>query len=331
MPDLPQDHPKFLAAYAAASGEVPRAPVRSGTIGAAVVAYKASPAFKSDLAASTRSRRRVTLDDIAERYGAGRIVDLRDTHIKADLARFADHARNNRLKVWRAFCSWMAEEYDLAQSPAAKVKRSKTAKTDGHAPWTLEDVDAFRNRWPVGTTERLAFELIYWTGARVSDAVHLGEGNVDRDGFLTFTQVKTDGKVDVPFRRELPNFAEAFAGDLQCLHSSINARKDRHLTYLTTQGGASRSAKSVSQWFASKARAAGIVGKTAHGLRKLRSELFLEAGATTTQVAAWLGHESLQMVEHYGKKFDRRKSLSKTKEEQKSSNPADQVPTMVKK
>lgn len=331
MPDLPSDHPKFLAAYAAASGEVPRAPVRSGTIGAAIIAYKASDAFKSGLAASTRSSRRKTLDDMGERYGTGRLIDLRDTHIKADLGRFSEHAKNNRLKVWRAFCKWLVDDGKLSVNPAATVKKVKTAKSDGHTPWTLGDVETYRAHWAIGTMERLAFELVYWTGARVSDAIRLGEGNVGQDGFLSFTQVKTGVKVDVPFRRELPDFAQAFAGDLDILHLAINARNERHLTFLTTFNGSSRSAKSVSQWFAAKARAAGIVGKTAHGLRKSRAEFAIEAGATTGQVAAWLGQESLQMVEHYSKRFDRKKSLSKTNAEHKSSNSADQVPTKAVK
>ena len=223
----------------------------------------------------------------------------------------------------------MAEEYKLDRNPAATVKRSKTDQSDGHTPWTLDDVEAFRSRWPINTVERLAFELIFWTGARVSDAIRLGEGNEDRDGWLTFNQVKTGGEVSVPFRRELPSFAEGRAEDLRLLHQAIDARIDRHLTFLTTRGGASRSPKSVSQWFAAKARDAGIKGKTAHGLRKLRAELCIQDGATTPQVAAWLGHESLKMVEHYGKKFSRRKALSKTNEERKSSNFGDQVPNLA--
>lgn len=330
MPDLPPDHPKFLAAYAAASGEVPRAPVRPGTLGAAVIAYKASDEFKKGLAASTRSRRRTTLDEIGEKYGAGRVADLRFDHIKADLARFSGHARNNRLKVWRAFGAWMAEEFKLDRNPAAAVKRSKVPKSDGHTPWTLDDVAVFRAHWPIGTVERLALELIYWTGARASDVVLLGEGNVDREGWLAFSQVKTGGEVAVPFKRDLPAFAERYAADLAMLHSAIGARNERHLNYLTTRAGASRSAKSFSQWFAAKARAAGLEGKTAHGLRKLRAELSIEAGATTPQVAAWLGHESLKMVEHYGKKFRRREALSKTKTEQESSNFGAKVPKVAK-
>ena len=324
MPDLPVDHPKFLAAYAEASGVVPRAPVRSGSIAAAIIAYKASTDFKG-LASSTRARRRVTLDDIGEKYGSGRVADLKATHIKIDLSHFEEHARNNRLKVWRAFGAWMAEEHKI-ENPAAAVKRSKTAKTDGHLPWGLEEVAAFRERWIIGTMERLAFELIFWTGARVSDAVRLGEGNVDREGWLSFIQVKTGGEVSVPFKRDLPAFADERAEDLTYLHQAICAREERHITFLTTRHGSARSVKAFSQWFAEKARGAGVVGKTAHGLRKLRCELCIEGGATTPQVAAWLGHESLKMVEHYGKKFGRRKALTKTKEEQKSSNFDPRVP-----
>ena len=37
-------------------------------------------------------------------------------------------------------------------------------------------------------------DLIHWTGARVSDAVRLGEGHEDRDGWLAFRQQKTGGQ-----------------------------------------------------------------------------------------------------------------------------------------
>jgi integrase len=114
---------------------------------------------------------------------------------------------------------------------------------------------------------------------RLSDAIRLGEGNFDRDGWLAFTQQKTGGEVAIPFRRALPEFAEGLADDLAQLHGASHSRNERHLTFLQTQAGASRSPKSVSQWFAAKARKAGIEGRTAHGLRKSHAIALAEAGA----------------------------------------------------
>ncbi|WP_112313278.1 tyrosine-type recombinase/integrase [Pseudogemmobacter bohemicus] len=323
MPDLPIDHPAFLKAYAEAHGAPAPVVVRSGTLAAAVVAYKGSEVFRG-LAASTRARRRTALDDILTLYGSGKVADLEDRHIRKDLERFQTHARNGRLKIWRAFCAWMATEYKLPASAAATLSRVKVPKSDGHIPWDGEQISQFRAFWPIGSVERLAFELLYWTGARISDAVCLGEGNIDHDGWLNFRQVKTGGEVSIPYDRELPTFAEDFAEDLAQLHRAINARNDRHVTFMTTRQGASRSAKSVSQWFARKVREAGIEGRTAHGLRKSRTIDLIEAEATTHQIGAWTGHESLKEIENYGKKYGRRRALSKTKKEQK-------VPTIPEK
>lgn len=316
MPDLPPDHPEFLAAYAKAAGVAPRAPLREGSLASGVALYKASDAFAA-LAASTRSVRARMLDDIGQRYGHANRAELAPRHIEADLARFRGHARNNRLKAWRGFCAWLRERDRLARDPSDGIRRAATAKSDGHTPWDAEDIEAFRGHWGFGTIERLAFELIYWTGARVSDAVRLGPGNVDREGWISFRQQKTGGEVWIPFNRHLPDFAQVYENDLVMLHAAIETRPDRQMTYLHTSRGASRSSKSVSQWFAARSRAAGVEGKTAHGLRKARAKALAEAGASAPQIGAWTGHESLKEIERYIRDFSKKKALSRTDQGQK--------------
>lgn len=321
MPDLPIDHPEFLKAYAKAAGVKPRRPVISGSVASAVFLYKSSDDFKA-LATGTRATRGRMLDELAELYGSAQVKGLRKEHVDKDLSRFAGHARNNHLKAWRGFGKWLHEHHGLPLDPTDGVKRSKVQKAEGHLPWQIEDIETYRRHWSFDTMERLALELIYWTGARVSDAIRLGPQNVDSDGWLVFTQQKTGGEVAIPFERELPEFAECFASDLKMLHRALAAQRERHLTFLHTQKGTSRSSKSVSQWFAAKTRAAGIYGKTAHGLRKARARALAEAGGTSPQIGAWTGHESLKEIEHYIRRFSKRKALSKTEKEPK-------VPTSV--
>lgn len=326
MPDLPTNDPKFLAAYVVAAGDRPRSPTVTGSIAAAITAYKKSDSFMNGLAASTRSTRRRILDDLAERYGHGRLADLQPRHIQADLDRFSGHVANGRLRVWRGLCAWLVETSLVKTNPSEGLRRKKVAKSEGHVPWSRSEVLQFREHWPIGTPARLLFELLHWTGARVSDAIRFGEGNIDRDGWLVFCQQKTGGEVSVPVRRALPEFAEGMADDLEQMLRAIDARSERHLTFLTTSSGKSRSSKSVSQWFAAKVRAAGIVDRTAHGLRKTRAIALVEAEATHHQVGAWTGHESLKEIERYAKKFDRRKALSRSDREHRSSNFLDRVP-----
>jgi len=126
-------------------------------------------------------------------------------------------------------------------------------------------VTAYRSRWEYGTEERVAFELQYWAGWRISDSVGLGPENVDDDGWLVFIQKKTGSEVSVPFDRGLPKLA--VAEDLEHLHLAIAAMGERTGTLMLTMYGEPRSCKGASQWFSERALMAGVpAGKTSHGL-----------------------------------------------------------------
>ena len=107
LPDLPPDHPAFLAAYATAAGLVsaPRAAERSGTIGAGVAAFLVSAEYLSK-SPGVKAHWRGALDRIRKNYGHAMLKDLRAVHIHKDLATMKPHPANNRLKVWRAVCGW---------------------------------------------------------------------------------------------------------------------------------------------------------------------------------------------------------------------------------
>ena len=252
------------------------------------------------------------------------LCDLRADHIQKDLAELSPHPANNRLKVWRSACNWWLDQSLITLNPAAEVKRRKLPKSGGFVAWLETDIEAFRGFWPLESAERLAFELLHWTGARMGDAIALTEGMIGKDGWLTYTQAKTDNQVVLPFRAPAPEFAESEGQAF--LLSALDARPSRHAVFVVTIFGKPRSVKAASAWFAAAARAAGVTGKSAHGLRKRRAGLMAGNGATTNQIAAWLGHESLKMVEHYTKSADRKRMLAGTGREQKSSNFPAEVP-----
>jgi integrase len=316
LPDGPHDSTDFLAAYAdAMKRAAPASSAAPGSIAAAVAAYQASPAF-ARLADATRSVRRRTMSQIVDKGGAGRFTDLRPKHIEADLAGLKPFAAVNRLKAWRGLCAWATPAL-LPVNPAAAVGRPATPRSDGHSPWTRDDLDTFRAHWPQGSRQRAAAELLQWTAARSIDAVRLGPGMVDREGWLVFCQAKTGGEVAIPFRRDLPDFALAMQPDLDLLHAALAALPDRHMTWLVTAAGAARSVKAFSAWFAGAARAAGVT-KTAHGLRKFRATTLAEHGATAHQIMAWTGHESIAEAQRYARKADKRRILSGPDRERKS-------------
>jgi integrase len=317
MPDYPRDHPKFLAAYAAAAGlsQAPMPSARSGTIGAGVGAFLVSAEYLSK-SPGVKAHWRTALDRIRKSYGHCMMADLRAEHIAKDLEKMNPHPANNRLKVWRALCGWWQEQFMVKVNAAAAVKRRKVPKTDGFSDWTESDLEAFRAYWPLHSAERMAFELLHWTGARMSDAIKLTEGMIGNE-------------VTLPFRANAPEFSEP-EGQAMMLEA-LDARPSRHAVIIVTSYGKPRSVKAASAWFAAAARAAGVKGKSAHGLRKRRAGLMASNGASTSQIAAWLGHESLKMVEVYTRKADRKRMLSGTGGEQKSSNFPAEVPKQAKK
>ncbi|MBM7070393.1 hypothetical protein [Actibacterium sp. 188UL27-1] len=118
--------------------------------------------------------------------------------------------------------------------------------------------------------------------------------------------------------------------DLDFLCAALDARLDKHMTWITTAFETSRSVKAAGQWFAAKTRAAGIHGRTAYGLRKSRSRALAEAGGTSVQIGAWTGHESLSEIERCIRGLNKRKVLSGTETEQKVPTSATKVPTQPK-
>lgn len=305
LPDKPHDHPEFLAAYAAAAGlSAPPVPKHGqGTIGEGVALFLASSAYTAKSEA-TRAVWRRMLDDIRKRYGAALSKDLQPKHIVADLSGRGPHPANNRLKVWRALCRWWKKVHMIPTNPAASVQRMEAPKSDGHIPWGADDLARFRAHWPNGSLQRLAFEVLHWTGARMSDAVRLNDGMV-RDGWLTYQQDKTRGVVTIPLYVDPPYYADP-AGHV-FLMAALKAKSGP--LFMPTEFGTQRSKKAASSWFAGAARAAGLVDRTGHGLRKTRLITMTEREATTHQLSAWCGQDSLKEVERYTKLANRRRVL----------------------
>lgn len=313
MPDLPEDDPEFLHAYLNAENgaKTPRkGKPRDGTLAALALHLARSDRYRGHSDGYRAILRRNTESILATGADVP-VAQLRDRHIRADLASLDPHPANERRKTWRAL---MAQAIELgwiteAADPTQMIKRRATPKAKQHTPWSPTDIAAFRAQWTPDTPARLAFELLHWTGARIGSAVTLGAGMVDADGWLHFVQSKTDGPVWVPFDRALPDFVDPL--DLEHLKTAIAAQPRKHLVWIVTAYGRPRSTKSASQWFSKAARLAGITGgKTAHGLRVTRAIKLAEAGATTNQIGAWTGHESLKEIEHYSRQAERKRLLS---------------------
>jgi len=309
--DAPINSPKFLEAYVKATkGErtgSPKIEHRTGTIGAAMRAFLASDHYLTR-AASTRLSWKRFIEEFERVFAKAKLSDLRPQHIRKYLGQYEPHPANNRLKVWRAFCKWSVDAGLIESDPARDVRSRATPKTGGFTPWTTKDVEMFRTHWSIGTSQRLALELMLHAGAAIGDAVKLGPGNI-KDGWLTYRRSKSGTISTCPITAHWPDW---FPGSAFLLTSIELA--PRALTFLCTSTGKPRSPKAATQWFARAAKDAGLSeGKTAHGIRKHLAVTMAERGATPEQRMAILGHDTTQQTQDYSKTADARRIISGTK------------------
>ncbi|WP_171054115.1 site-specific integrase [Arenibacterium halophilum] len=313
----PIDSPEFLARYAEAMGATGGAvkSVKENSLAALCNAFRAGTTYKT----KSKGYRAVldrNLAAITEAYGEAPIAGLKPHHIRADLNKLDPHPANARLKTWRLLCTFANDSNWSPINATDGIKRGALPKSDGHTPWSSQDIADFRARWNIGSVQRLAMELLFWTGARTVDAVRLSPSMVGADGVLTFTQSKTGGKAYVPWTCHLPAWASGFEADRQHLLSCLQAGT---FTYLETSSGKVRSEAGLSNLISAATRP----GISAHGLRKSRLTAIAEAGGSASAIMSWGGHKSLKEAEDYVSTANRKALLIGTEQKQKSANKSD--------
>lgn len=88
------------------------------------------------------------------------------------------------------------------------------------------------------------------------------------------------------------------------------------MTWLVTAYGSARSEKAASNWFSKAYREAGLKDedrRTEHDLRVTCATRMAELGASTHQLGAWTGHESLSEIEDYTKAAAKKALLTQNK------------------
>lgn len=198
---------------------------------------------------------------------------------------------NNFLKAMMGLFEWSVRNGFLVVNPAVGVKRLPV-KSSGFVPWTLDDVRLFRERWEIGTPQRLALELAIIIGPRRSDLRQLGRQHL-RGNELNFTAEKTNSPVTV----EIP----------PRVLDIIKATPSADLHFISNHHGKPfGSAASFGNWFGDAARKAGVQ-KNTHGLRKLSATLAADGGATAHELMSQYGWATPKQAEVYTRGADRKK------------------------
>ena len=203
---------------------------------------------------------------------------------------------NKYLKATSALFRFAIDQHWLSSNPVAGVKKVPM-KSKGFHTWTEEEAKQFEDHWPVGTRERLAFDLLVYTGVRRSDVVRLGRQHT-RQGEITITTEKS---------RNSGRPVEVTISVLPPLAASINAAPTGDMTYLVTSKRTAFKKTSFGNWFKKACKAAKVPGSS-HGLRKLAAVRMAENGATEAELNAVFGWtEGSDESATYVKKASRKK------------------------
>lgn len=288
----PVGSPEFWEDYNAASS-TPSQKNEHGSIRWLVNEYYDSAAFRQ-LDDRTKYVRKGLLERFCSEHGGKRFKTLEPRHVRKIRDRMADTPgqANNTLKALRQVFKF-AMNYDyVSANPFTDIEYLKPKKKGGFHAWTLEEIEAFEEKHPIGTKARLALALLIYTGQRRGDVVKLGRQH-ERDGWLTFTQQKGGKEMSIPIVQPLRDILDTSpTGDMTYIVTAFNKP-------FTSNGFGNR----VRKW----CDEAGLPHCSAHGLRKAAGYRMADRGCTTHEIAAILGHDTLKEVERYTKSAEQRR------------------------
>ncbi len=284
----------FMAAYAdALAGTTPAKRelrrVMPGTLAALINSYLESPEWR-ELRKTTQQGYLNRLKHLQDTHGHRAVATMnRAGIIKHVLQPFADKPgqRLSMLKMLRVLIRHALDIEWLMHDPSKGIRRPKIQEVRA---WTDSEIATFQAFWPIGTPQRLAFDLMLYTGQRRSDVHRMTWADIAGDT-IRVVQQKTGAKLTIPLHR-------ALAATL------AKATRD-HLVILATQHGALRTVDGFSGWMRDAITQAGLpLDAKPHGLRKAAGRMLAEAGCSTREIMAILGHASLAEAERYTRDAD---------------------------
>jgi integrase len=306
LPGIPGSA-EFMATYQAALVDqvVRRSPPKlhgkPGTFNRLVKDYFSSADFKS-LAPSTQKTYRAVVERliIDENIGHRLVGEMTRDHVRRIVAKRASTpgAANDVLKKLKVLIHFAIDYGWRHDDPTLRAKMFP--KGEIHT-WTEDEIGAFERHWPIGSTPRLAFALLLYTGQRRSDVVSMSWADVDDETICVVpkkTQRSTGVKLWIPIH---PALAETLE------HADRQTE-----TILVTNYSRAFAATGFGNYFADKIDDAGLPHRcVTHGLRKAAARRLAEAGCTANEIASITGHATLQEVSRYTKAAEQR-LLAKT-------------------
>jgi integrase len=293
LPGLPGS-PEFMQAYQdAMSGPVLRASApKPGTLASLAAEYFGSAEF-ANLKSSSQATYRLTLGPILKLDGHRLVRDLpadKARKIIEEIGANRPAMANLTRAVLRRLFSFAVATGKRRENPFDHTPKYKIGT---HRTWTDTELDAYEKRWPLGTRERLAYDVLLYTAQRVGDVVRMQRNEI-RNNVIAVVQEKTGTEVFVPLHPALAR--------------SIKAGPSKGVYLIGDKNGRPITRRSLTVLISTAVKGAGLSSEcVAHGLRKAALRRLAEHGATAKQIQAVSGHKSLAEIERYTQRADQQR------------------------
>jgi integrase len=211
---------------------------------------------------------------------------------RADLERHLSHcsqgAAHFRLKRVRVLLRFAISRRYRDDDPTIGVVCRPIGRE--HHTWTDEEVGQYRAHFPLGTRQRLAFELALGTSQRRTDLARLRWEDIS-GGRIAVTQSKTKARLSLPIHP-----------DLQAALDQVpkGRRRGPVLARSARPAGGALTPESLGTLFAEWCDEAGLPSRCVlHGLRKACCRRLAELGCSEKEIAAISGHRTLGEIARY--------------------------------
>lgn len=321
-PNSPEWHKQLAAALEGrplpASEAQPEPRAARGSFAAIIAAFESSPEWLTALAPKSRHALRPSLRYLKKRWAQYQVADV-EPHNVASLLRgaatgkgertvegYSTSSHNAMLQTLNKVYAFAERELtlDRRKRPTFGFEKMASDNPDGYHFWTDAEIEQFRRFWPVGSTARLALELLFETGARGrSDATRLGWKDREPDGVLRFKPKKTARKTGAIVPVDLNDPRSPFLKP--CLDLVPPPQLARDLPFLLRKNGRPYNDDLFGRHFAKWAAEAGLPDCCrAHGIRKAFGKRAAMDGATPYEIGAMLGDRDPKAIEVYTRARD---------------------------
>lgn len=271
--------PEFMAAYNAAfAGKAPEVAGQYERLSLAwcIEQFTASAAWQK-LASESRKQMSYQFTKIVNNAGTALITKLTKKIVQKgqeDRAHVPSDA-NKYVRAVTLLCRYAVDEEWIDVTPVHGIPKLKTSETeDGFVTWPDYWHEQFKARWPIGTRERLAYEIFNCTAIRRADAHVFGWQHVKGGQY----KIRT-GKTGMVVEGQI----------LPALEAAVKATPTGDMSFVTKNTGEPYKSKySFGNWFGDACRSANIQGN-GHGIRKAVASEAAEVTATEAQLNSFFG------------------------------------------